>query len=163
NRIPAYRGKIAAFGAWDTFRAIFNADRAGFLVNDGYDPLTAGRMSPRMELLNELKAESPRDWADEPIDALAFHTALEYLRQQQPRIVFLSLGETDEWAHAGKYAEYLRSAHRVDGYLKILWDTAQSMPAYRGSTTLIFSPDHGRGDAPLEWKDHGEKRPESKY
>ena len=37
------------------------------------------------------------------------------------------------------------------------------MPQYRGSTTLIFSPDHGRGDAPVEWKGHGEKIMLSKY
>jgi hypothetical protein len=37
------------------------------------------------------------------------------------------------------------------------------MPEYRGHTTLIFSPDHGRGEAPLAWKDHGEKVPDSKY
>ena len=29
--------------------------------------------------------------------------------------------------------------------------------------TLIFSPDHGRGDAPEEWKSHGQKIPDSKY
>jgi hypothetical protein len=37
------------------------------------------------------------------------------------------------------------------------------MPNYRDQTTLIFSPDHGRGDAPLGWKDHGQKLPESRY
>jgi hypothetical protein len=37
------------------------------------------------------------------------------------------------------------------------------MPGYRDHTTLIFSPDHGRGGAPVEWKSHGEKIPASKY
>jgi hypothetical protein len=59
--------------------------------------------------------------------------------------------------------EYLNAAHRVDAYLRMLWETAQSMRQYRGKTTLIFSPDHGRGDDPTEWKDHGEKVPSSKY
>jgi hypothetical protein len=27
---PEFRGKVAAFGAWDTFPAIFNAERPGF-------------------------------------------------------------------------------------------------------------------------------------
>src|SRR5260370_7059992 len=40
NNKPAYHGKVAAFGAWDVFPYIFNAKRAGFLVNAGYDPLT---------------------------------------------------------------------------------------------------------------------------
>ena len=38
------------------------------------------------------------------------------------------------------------------------------MPEYRGNTTLIFSPDHGRGKAARhKWRDHGRKIPDSKY
>jgi hypothetical protein len=36
------------------------------------------------------------------------------------------------------------------------------MPEYRGNTTVIFSPDHGRGEG-AAWKNHGEKVPDSKY
>jgi len=36
------------------------------------------------------------------------------------------------------------------------------MKEYRGTTTLIFSPDHGRGEG-TQWKSHGEKVPDSKY
>ena len=28
---------------------------------------------------------------------------------------------------------------------------------------MIFTPDHGRGEAPVQWKSHGEKVPDSKY
>ncbi len=163
NNKPEYHGKVAAFGAWDVFPSIFNATRAGFLVNSGYDPLTGIPPSPRLDLLNQLKAETPRVWPDEAFDDITFHTALEYLKAAQPKVLYLSLGETDDWAHAGNYSEYLTSAHRVDSYLKTLWDTVQLMPDYSGKTTLIFSPDHGRGEAPVEWKSHGEKVPDSKY
>jgi hypothetical protein len=37
------------------------------------------------------------------------------------------------------------------------------MDEYRGNTTLIFLPDHGRGEAPVDWKGHGQKIPDSKY
>ena len=94
-----------------------------------------------------LKAETPRIWPDEPFDPIPFYTALEYLKEKKPRILYLSLGETDDWAHAGNYTEYLNAAHRADDYVRDLWETVQSMPEYRGSTTLIFSPDHGRGKA----------------
>jgi hypothetical protein len=163
NAKPAYKGKVAAFGAWDTFPWIFNAARAGLPVNAGYDPLEMTPSTPELTLLNRLKAQSPRVWDDEAFDALSFYTALEYLKVKKPRLLYISLDETDDWAHAGNYGEYLRSTHRVDEYLKTLWDTVQSMPEYRGHTTLIFSPDHGRGGAPVEWKSHGEKIPASKY
>jgi hypothetical protein len=160
---PAFQGKVAAFGAWDTFPSIFNAPRAGFPVNAGYDAFTDIPPTPELELLNRLKEELPRVWDGEPFDAIPFRTALEYLKVRKPRVLYLSLGETDEWAHIGHYADYLDSAHRADAYIAALWNLLQSMPEYRGSTTLIFSPDHGRGEAPVEWKNHGEKVPDSKY
>jgi hypothetical protein len=163
NKMAPYHGKVAAFGAWDVFPFILNARRSGLLVDAGYDPLTAIPASPRLELLNELKAETPRVWPDESFDDLTFHTAVEYLKAAKPKVLYLSLGETDDWAHAGNYAEYLNAAHRVDRYLAMLWNLAQSLPEYRGKTTLIFSPDHGRGPGPVDWKSHGEKVPESKY
>jgi hypothetical protein len=113
-------------------------------------------------LLNHLKAETPHIWEDEAFDSIPFYTSLEYLKARQPRVLYLSLGETDDWAHAGNYTEYLNAAHRVDDYLAILWKTVQSMPAYKGKTSLIFSPDHGRGEL-SDWKSHGEKIPDSKY
>jgi hypothetical protein len=167
HKKPDYQGQIAAFGAWDVFPFIFNAERAGFPVNAGYDPFTSIPGTPRLgllnlDLLNRLKAETPRVWEDEPFDFMPFHTALEYLRARKPKILYLSLGETDEWAHAGNYAEYLKATRRVDDYVRELWEMVQSMPEYRGNTTLIFSPDHGRGEG-AAWKNHGEKVPDSKY
>jgi hypothetical protein len=158
-----FKNKIAAFGAWDAFPFILNVQRSGLLVNAGYDPLTAVPLTPRLDLLNRLKAELPQFWDEEPFDAVTFHTAIEYLQARKPRVLYLSLGETDDWAHAGNYAEYLNAAHRADADLKALWDWIQSEPEYRGKTTLIFSPDHGRGEGPSEWKKHGEKVPDSKY
>jgi hypothetical protein len=160
---PSFQGDIAAFGAWDVIAAVFNPERSKLNVSAGYDPLTAIPDTPNLELLNRLKAETPRVWDDEPFDAIPFYTAVEYLKAKKPRVLYLSLGETDDWAHEGKYREYLDSAHRVDSYLQAIWELVQSMPEYRGNTTLIFSPDHGRGKAPRKWRDHGQKIPDSKY
>ena len=146
---------MAAFGAWDAFDRILNAGRCGFFVNAGFAPLAGEEKNPRVELLNRLKEEIPRTWDEEPVDALTFHTAFEYFKEHRPRLFYLSLGETDEWAHGGRYDEYLASARRADEYVKILWETAQSLPQYRGKTTLVFSTDHGRGHGPTAWKDHG--------
>ena len=162
NEKPAYRGRVAAFSAWDAFPFIFNAVRAGFPVVAGYDPLRDVADNPRVDLLNHIKSEIPRVWDDEPFDVIPFYTALEYLKQRRPRVLYISLGETDDWAHDGNYPEYLNAAHRVDEYLRVLWETVQSIPEYHDQTTLIFSPDHGRGER-SKWTDHGEKIPSSKY
>jgi hypothetical protein len=75
--------------------------------------------------------------------------------------LFIGLGETDDWAHFGAYTEYLNAAHLGDSYLRELWDLVQSMPQYRGKTTLIVLPDHGRGEG-TKWTSHGKDIPESK-
>ncbi len=162
NRKPAYQDKIAAFGAWDTFPFILNVKRSRLLVNSGYDALTVKPVTPRIELLNVLKRETGM-WEDEPFDAPTFQTALEYLKLHKPRVLYLSLGETDDWAHEGKYDLYLKATHRVDQYLRELWETAQSIPGYQGHTTLVMAVDHGRGSSTETWKSHGEKIDDSKY
>ena len=163
NKQPGFEGHVAAFGAWNVIGAIVNAGRCGFTVNAGYEPLMMTPMTPPIERLNAWKAETPQVWDGEPFDAPVFYTAMEYIKEKKPRVVFLSLGETDEWAHAGNYGEYLNAAHRVDGYLERLWATLQAMPEYKGNTTLIFLTDHGRGSGAEDWTSHGQKIPESKY
>ena len=163
NRQPGFEHEVAAFGAWAVIDAIVNSGRCGCVVNAGYDPFVMTPMTPRLDLLNAWKADSPRVWDDEPFDAPIFETAMEYVKAKHPRVLFLSLGETDDWAHAGNYGEYLLSAHRVDEYLERLWAALQSMPEYRGNTTLLFTTDHGRGSDAEGWKSHGEKLPDSKY
>ncbi len=163
HRKDGYGGRVAAFGCWDVFPYIFNRPRCGFYINAGYDPFDDGKVSPRLELLNQLKAQEPRRWAGEPFDPITFHTAFEYLKDRKPRLFYLSLNETDSWGHEGKYEEYLRAANRYDTYLKTIWDTVQSMPEYQGKTTLIVSPDHGRGDAPVDWKSHGKDIKRSEF
>ena len=69
------------------------------------------------------------------------------------------LGETDEWAHGRRYDLYLDAAQRNDRFVKRLWETAQSMPEYANRTALVMATDHGRGDTPRDWTDHGRKVP----
>ncbi len=157
NRKPGFGGKVAAFGVWDCFPYIFNRQRCGFPINAAREPLTVGEITPRIELLNDLKAQDTAFWAAEPFDSLMIFTALEYMKLNKPRLMFLSINETDGWGHAGRYDLYLDAARRADDCLRRLWETAQSMPEYRGKTSIIFVPDHGRGDVPVEWKSHGEK------
>ncbi len=162
NSREGFRNRIAAFGAWDRFAYILNAKRSGLLVNDGYTPLRTMAPNERIDLLNRVKAETGI-WESEPFDAPVFLLAKEYFRAARPRVFYLALGETDEWAHGGRYDLYLNAANRVDTYIEELWNLAQSMEQYRGKTTLILAVDHGRGAQGDSWKGHGQKIPESKY
>lgn len=161
NGLPMYKGKVAAFAAWDVFPWILNVQGSHLLVNAGWDAFNGLAGDPKIHLLNELKLEGPRYWDEEPFDAIPFHTALQYLLLKHPRVLFLSLGETDDWAHDKRYDLYLDAAHRADEYLSQLWQAVQSMPQYKGKTALVFATDHGRGEAD-QWTTHGEKVPAAK-
>jgi hypothetical protein len=155
NAKPKFAGKVAAFGGWEVFDGIFRQQKCGFLVNAGFKPLTVPA-TREVALLNSLNAETVHIWNDEALDPIPFHAAIEYIKAKKPRVLFLGLGETDEWAHGNSYAEYLNAAHLADSYVQQLWELVQSMPKYKGKTTLIVLPDHGRGVG-AEWNTHGTK------
>ena len=96
-------------------------------------------------------------WKDLVFDSWLQSTALPYVKSVKPRVAFLGFGETDEWAHDGRYDVYLQAAHHVDGFIRALWEMVQTIPQYRDKTTFIFTADHGRGSGPTEWRNHGEK------
>lgn len=155
NRQPAFRGRVAAFATWDAFSRIINADRSGVPVADGWTRGgVTGTGTPREALLRELFATTVRYWPDNNWDALTHQAAMDHLAVRKPHVLFIGYGETDEWAHAGRYDLYLRSVHQVDAYLAQLWAQVQSDPQYRDRTTLIVTTDHGRGNG-SKWRDHG--------
>jgi len=160
NQKPEFHGRVAAFGAWENFDSIFNKSRSGIVVNSSYDPFTAMPMTPELTLLNKLKQQGVHVWPDEIFDPPMFYTALEYVKYAKPRVLFIGLGETDDWAHAGSYAEYLNAAHHSDSMIGELWQQIQSMPEYKDKTTLVVLPDHGRGEG-KKWTTHGQQTPES--
>jgi hypothetical protein len=70
--------------------------------------------------------------------------------------MFISFDETDEHAHGGRYDEYLKSAHKTDEMIRMLWEWIQSQDGYKDQTTILISTDHGRGNgASHSWKKHG--------
>ena len=163
NGQPGFQNRVAAFAAWDVFPYILNRDRSGIHVRAGWEPMATGEMNPARTLLNQLIAETTPTWESVTYDSFVFRGALDYLLETQPRVLYLALGETDDWAHEGRYDHYLESAHRVDRYLQILWETIQSIPQYKDRTTVLITTDHGRGSGLEDWKSHGEKIPGSEY
>lgn len=160
-----FQNSVAAFCSWDVFPYIINETRSGIPVNAGWEPLAtdsslklAGTDAEQpLRELDIVSAEFPRYFPEVRYDYVTFRGAEEYLKAKTPRLLYVSLGETDDWAHAGRYDLYLDAAFRTDVYIRRLWMLTQSMPEYRDCTTLIVTTDHGRGDNRIDWKSHGEK------
>ena len=155
NGMPEFRGHVAVFATWDVFKNIFNEPRSHLPMQVGWDLPEKGKLTPRQELLNELYLTTTRLDDEDVWDSFLQVPLLEYVKAEHPRLLFVGYGETDNWAHSGRYDLVLESAHQFDAFVKELWETMQSMPEYRGQTTFIITTDHGRGSGLEEWKEHG--------
>ena len=157
NRRPAFRGKVAAFGSWDVLPFIVNAARSGIHTN-GDGPPVRSPATPVERALNDLAADLPPYWGTVRFDAVTMQGALHHLRSRRPRVLYVMLGDTDEWAHERRYDLYLDAAQKADRFLRTMWETVQSLPGYRNRTALIVATDHGRGSGD-DWTDHGRQVP----
>lgn len=156
NKQDEFRGRVAIYGTWSVFDNIFNKPRSGLIMQTGWTPPAKKELdTPRDALLRRLFETSTQFDEEDVEDSLLQVSLLDYVRSAKPRVLFVGYGETDNWAHQGRYDLVLDSAHRMDGFVKELWDTMQSMPQYRGTTTFIITCDHGRGSGLSEWKEHG--------
>lgn len=159
---PGFEKRTAAFATWNLFPWIFNVERTQLMLVCDTQPVTQGRLTPELELLNRLRVETPSRWNGNVFDSLIFHTALQWTRANEPRVLFLGFGEPDEWGHECDYEKYLDSIQRCDAYLAELWSMIQSSPVYRDATSLVILPDHGRGDfaaSPTDWANHNADTP----
>lgn len=156
HKQKGFQGKIAAFTSWDVFDAILNEPRSGFLVSAGFDKTNL--KTPEFKWLDQMQFLAPNPLGDIRPDFITYALGKTYLETYKPRVLYIGFDETDDFAHGGKYDEYLFSAHMTDKWLADLWNYLQSQPEYKDKTTLLITTDHGRGDiVKTEWTSHGEK------
>lgn len=157
NAKKKYRGKVAAFASWDVFPFILNVERSGLPVNAFQiaDPA----VNELERILNRLQNDIPSPWEHVRLDAFTHHYALSYIRNRHPSIVYIGYGETDDFAHDGKYDQYVMAANRADRFIGELWQVIQNDEDYKDKTVLFITVDHGRGEEPEEtWVYHASKK-----
>ena len=152
NKSADYHDKVAVFTSWNVFPYILNESRSGLPVNSGYAPLAekgdavAGLIDSVQTTMRQSKTRQ---------DQLTYLSAKEYIGLHHPSVLFLGFGETDEFAHAGRYDLYLQQAADIDRMISDLWYMVQTDPYYKDSTTFLITTDHGRGWKPNKWTTHG--------
>ena len=155
NQQPGLVGQVQIYGTWETFKDIFNQKRSHLPVHSGWN-IEASTGSPAGDQLFSTLLHTTTRFDDEDLDdSLLQIPLLESIRQNHPRVFFVGYGETDNWAHAGRYDLVLESAHQFDAFVRQLWDSMQAMPEYKDQTTFIITTDHGRGSGLVDWKEHG--------
>ena len=157
NQSEAYKDKVAAFASWDVFPYILNVERSGIPLNAF--PKSRPPENEFERFLERLEGDIPSPWEHVRLDAFTHHYALSYIRNHSPRIVYIAYGEADDFAHDGRYEEYLLAANRTDRFIEELWEFIQHHADYKDQTVLFITSDHGRGEVPEEsWQHHASKR-----
>jgi hypothetical protein len=151
NEQPIYKGNVAAFTSWNLFTYILNEQRSGVHINcrnDKKTPSIFKKGAAALPHFYDKNGNTRNDWT-------TFTAAREYITKHHPKMVFISLGGTDEYAHQKKYDAYLQQAQQADAIIGELWKMVQASPFYKGHTTFVITTDHGRGNAEKNWHKHG--------
>lgn len=153
NGRKEYNGKVAAFSSWNIMPYIINEKESHIPVNSGYEMLDEAGDTVNT-LINQVQ-QNVNTKGHTRYDLLTYSSAKNYIEKEHPKVVFIGLGETDEFAHQGKYDQYLQKAHQVDQMIAELWYYVQTDPFYKNNTTFIITTDHGRGSKLSKWEQHG--------
>lgn len=147
--------KVAAFASWGAMNYIVRSEENAFFSNAGFDGYEFD--DPFIRAVNTAQFETTTPWDLVRHDHYTFRFAMDYLQRERPRVMFLSLGETDDWAHDKRYDRVIQGINKSDRYFKELWTWLQSQDDYRDQTTILFATDHGRGDNQFNWVSHNDK------
>jgi hypothetical protein len=161
NELKLDAREVAAFGSWRVFNWIVAHEEDAVTVNAGYEPYE--HQDPRVQQLSRLQFETPTPWDSVRHDLYTFRFAMTHLATWRPRVLYLALGETDDWAHDGRYDRVIQTLARTDRYLEELWTWLQSDDQYRDKTTILITTDHGRGNTVADWRSHGAKIDGAQY
>jgi len=160
NNQKAYKGQVAVFAMSNLFDYILNKGRSGLMISCDTDQVD--RPEKEFQLLNEMQQLAPRPFGERP-DLLTYFQAKEYLKLYRPRVMYLEMGETDDYGHVGNYDFYISTLHSQEAMIASLWNYIQSIPQYKDKTTLLIACDHGRGGKVKNtWTGHGPQIPDSK-
>lgn len=163
NGQPACKDRVAAFCTWDVFPSIFRSGTNGLRVQAGWLPIQEKDLNERQRAINAMADRLPRYWPGNAFDIVTMEAAQAHLQKHKPRVLFIGLGETDEWGHGRRYDLYLDAARNSDRFLAELWQQLQELPDYKDQTTLIVTTDHGRGSTRTDWTDHGKNVPGAEW
>lgn len=137
--------KVAAFGSWEML------DRA-LSSRPGSFPVSVGR-GPSESDVNPW----PGSGNFRP-DRFTAELALQHLATEEPDVLYVGLGEPDEYGHREDYAGYLSALAYADAFVGRLLDTLDHMGPRGTRTHVIVTADHGRA---RDFKGHGGGAPES--
>lgn len=173
--------EVALFSSWTELKYAIEGTNRGFSAQSLGVPLTNFVSNTRedqryVEKAAEIQTESDKDlpiWEIEKaqgkddyvpesrLDQYTWKLATEYIKTYTPRFTYISLLDTDEWAHnratrPSNRREYFNSLNTFDNQLHaLLINLSIFHSKYMRNTSIVISTDHGRGGDAGTFPNHG--------
>jgi arylsulfatase A-like enzyme len=158
DRLATRRADVAAFVSWSVQGRLVSARPAAVVVNVANEPFPPESRVPPVAVLETVESRIHHsDGVEMRHDAITHALAIDYLARYHPRLLHIGLGETDIEAHNRRYDRLFDLLRSTDDMLRELWRTIEADPELRGRTAIVITTDHGRGETPMDWTDHGNK------
>lgn len=142
--------KSAVFASWSKLS----------LAVSSRDDVATVRAGDFGEVVEEAHPEKPLLDASMDFDRGTVLEGLAYLQREKPRFFYLSLLDSDRFAHQGRYDMVETILRAYDRLLVDLVRRIDQSGEYGRKTALIITTDHGRG-LHDQWSDHGPQTPSS--
>jgi hypothetical protein len=149
------KSEVAVFGSWKGMKNS-TAHASGKIFRSIFPDFKSYTGDRTLRKLRNASAFDRPEWAGSRKDQYTWDMGLHYLKTYCPRVLYISLVDSDEYGHEGDYPGYVRALRTYDGYLDTLVSTLDDMGAYGKDTTLIMTTDHSRGEGE-GWTSHGGK------
>lgn len=156
------KAEVASISSWEVMDNAFEKQLGTAFSNHGtrpmHDPNTY-EIDEHMKALNIAQAKAyPGD--DTRPDKNTLDQALYYYKKYQPRFLWISFGDADDYAHESNLQKYHQTIQFYDLAIEKVIKLVQSLKLDR-QTMIIITTDHGRG-AGKNWVEHDETMPEAK-
>ena len=110
---------------------------------------------PASQALSDAQFEATTPWESARHDAFTFRFAMDDLQRRRPRVLYIALDETDDWAHERNYERVLDALHRTTATCGAL--DAGCRPT-RNTGTHVPDRDRRSRSRPRadDWSKHGD-------
>jgi len=151
------QGQVAAFASWPEIALAVEREPGALTVDAGGGPpgpsAAAQDGDPGAVAIRQEDAGDRPPWGYRR-DRYTWALAMRYLERHRPRVLYVGLGDPDEWAHLGDYAAYAASVAALDARLEGLFRRLEGMGAWGAGASVLVTTDHGRGRGD-DWTSHG--------
>ena len=133
--------KVAVLGSWDAICR--GALRENSLVLNSCGQTDVPLVGH--EDINLESKKNPPVWENARLDKYTWEHGFRYIKNHKPRLVTLSMDDSDEYGHDRQWDNYIGSLKSYDQKIHELFLLLETMPEYKKETMVIITTDHGRG------------------